>query len=80
MSSIKENLRVQWTGTNFPEIYGWLIEGSVTRDLTLRILEPGNRNSPIEIRIEEIKLRLNIGDWITRDDLGIFYVTPNQLI
>ena len=64
----KENLHVQWTGTNFPEIYEWLIFSSVTRDFKLRVLDPGNKKSPIEITIDDCRLFLEIGDWIVRDE------------
>ena len=75
---LKENLRVRWTGTNFPEIYEWLIDESITRDLTLRVLDPGNRNSPIQIKIGSLKLRLNIGDWIEKDCSGLYYIIPGE--
>lgn len=73
MKQKKENLRVQWTGTNFPEIYEWLIDGSTTRDFRLRILDPGNKNSPVQITINDCRLLLKTGDWITQDE-SLYFV------
>lgn len=65
---------VQWTGLNFPEIYGWLIEKSKSKDLALRVLDPGNPSSTIEIENDGLILQLNIGDRITRDLDGLYFV------
>jgi hypothetical protein len=71
----EEKLHVQWTGTNFPEIYGWLIDGSATRDLSLKVLDPGNPVSVIEIKVFGCNLRLNIGDYIVKDSDNFYYVS-----
>jgi len=72
MKQKKENLRVQWTGINFPEIYEWLIEGSTTRNFRLRVLDPGNKNSSVQITIDDCKLLLKIGDWIIQEESFYF--------
>lgn len=78
MKQKEEKLLVQWTGTNFPEIYEWLTAGPVTRDLTLKILDPGNPASVIEIKIFGFNLRLNIGDYIVKDSENFYYVSKTK--
>lgn len=75
----KGNVRIQWVGTNFPELYEWLISGSATRDFVLRIKEPGNPRSSIEIKIENSSLRLKIGDWIFKDSDGFYYIVNDDI-
>jgi hypothetical protein len=64
--------------TNFPEIYGWLIDGSATRDLSLKVLDPGNPVSVIEIKVFGCNLRLNIGDYIVKDSDNFYYVSSKK--
>lgn len=76
----KGNVRIQWVGTNFPELYEWLINGSATRDFILRIKEPGNPQSSIEIKIKNSSLHLKKGDWVFKDVNGSYYVVDNECI
>lgn len=68
----------QWRGTNFIDLYEWLTKHSTTKNLKLKILLPGVPNSPIEITIDDIVLRLNIDDWITKSEKGIYFVEADD--
>jgi len=65
---------VQWTGKNFPEVYGWLIDQGVSSDLVLRILDPGNPHSTIEIQIGDLNFRLDVGNLIVKQEDGTYQV------
>lgn len=69
---------VRWTGLNFPEVYGWLIEKSTSKDLVLRVLDPGNPRSTIEIENNGLVLQLNIGDRVTRDPNGLYFIEQSE--
>jgi hypothetical protein len=69
---------LQWRGTNFSELYEWLTTGSISKNFKLKILEPGNRTSPLEITIEDLTLFLRVDDWIVRTKNGFFYVVEDD--
>lgn len=69
---------LQWRGTNFIELYEWLTKNSKTKSLKLKVLLPGLPNSPIEITIDDITLRLNIDDWVVKNENGIYYVEADD--
>jgi len=67
----------QWKGTNFPELYEWLTGHTFTKKFKLKVLKPGQPNSSIEIIIDNIKLALNIYDWIVKDN-DTYYVVKDE--
>lgn len=79
MEKKEERSHVQWTGNNFLEIYEWLIYRSITRNfsLTLKILDPGNPASMIEIEVFGFNLCLSVGDYIVKDSEDFYDVSTN---
>lgn len=69
---------LQWKGTNFPELYEWLTRHSTTKNFRLRVMMPGQPNSAIELTIEDIKLTLNVDDWVVKNADGIYYVVEDD--
>lgn len=70
---VEESL--QWRGNNFPELYEWLVRYSTTKNLKLKILSPGQPNSPIQVSLDRsISFKLSINDWIVRYDDGTYCV------
>ena len=81
MLSSTENSSIQWVGSNFAEVYQWLTDHSTSVNFLLRVLLPGNPNSTIEIQIDNLTLRLDIGNWIVRykqDSKMIYYVVEDD--
>ncbi|MBM3194128.1 MAG: hypothetical protein FJZ60_00005 [Chlamydiae bacterium] len=79
MTKLEEDIHVQWTGTNFPEIYEWLVSESATHDFVLRIDDPGNPRSAIEIKVDGFSVRLRIGDRIVKDVDNLYYVVNDEV-
>lgn len=69
---------LQWRGTNFPELYEWLTKHSTTKNFKLKVTMPGRPHSSIEITIDNIKLCLNVEDWIIKNKDGIYYVVEDE--
>ena len=65
---------VQWSGNNFPEIYEWLMNSSISKHIILRVADPGNPGSAIVVIVDSCELKLSMGDWIVKDETGLFYV------
>lgn len=56
----------QWRGTNFHKLYEWLTKHSITKNFKLKVIESGQSHSSIDIIIDDVKLTLNIEDWIVK--------------
>ena len=63
-----------WRGNNFPELYEWLTRRSITKSFKIKVIEPGQPNSSVEIVIDNIWLVLEIEDLIVRTEEDIYYV------
>ena len=72
--ALTENGSVQWTGANFSHVYDWLISRSQSKDIVLRVLDPGNPRSTIQLEVGGLMLQLNVGDHIIRSVDGLYYV------
>ena len=64
---------IKWLGTNFPELYEWLVKESQPAAFRIRIIEPGNPLSPIEISIDGFTLKINVYDVVVEEE-GIYFV------
>ena len=69
---------LQWRGTNFHELYEWLTNNSTTKNFKLRVIQPGNKRSTIEVTIDSVTLSLNVDDWIVKNPAGIYYVVEDD--
>jgi len=76
--ALTENGSVQWTGANFSHVYDWLISRSQSKDIVLRVLDPGNPRSTIQLEVEGLVLQLDVGDRIVRSADGLYYVVNEE--
>jgi len=69
---------LQWRGTNFHELYEWLTRHSITKNLKIKVIQPGQPNSSIEIVIDDIRLVLSVEDWIVRTKDDVYFVIEDD--
>ena len=63
------NDSIKWLGYNFSEVYRWLVNDEPA-DFSIKILDPGNPKSRIEIKVKGILLQIEIGDVVSRREGG----------
>lgn len=65
---------IKWLGTNFPQLYEWLVKESQPATFRIRVLDPGNPLSPIEVSIDGFVMKLNVSDVIVEEG-GVYFVS-----
>lgn len=69
---------IKWLGTNFPELYEWLVGESPPFFFRIKILDPGNPTSAIQIKIDSTTLTLKVGDVIL-EEKGLYFVLEKEV-
>lgn len=69
---------IKWLGTNFPDLYEWLVGESTPSLFKIKILDPGNPASAIQIKIDSTTLTLKVGDVILEEN-GSYFVLEKEV-